>query len=292
MLRRAWLVLAGVLLAATLGAGRAAAESPLRVDFISVGQGDGALVTSPAGKTVLIDGGPREGAAGLIAFLRARRVGKIDLILLTHRHDDHFGGLAAVVRTFGAKMFMDAPFLHPSPAYEALLKTLEANGVLVRNAERGREIDLGGGARMTLLTPPDPPLTGTRSDVNANGVVLRVDYRKVGVLFAADAEAPTEAWLLRTGAPLRAQVLKVAHHGSRYSSTAKFVRAARPSVAVISAGPGNVYHHPDGETLARFERLPARVYRTDLDGTVTMETDGTRIEMRTQGGRRETVASR
>ncbi len=191
----------------------------MRVDFIDVGQGDAALITSPTGKTVLVDGGPHESVAALTGFLRGRGVGPIDMVILTHRHADHLGGLATVVRTFGARFYLDAPFPHPSPAYDALLDALEAAKVPVRTATRGRVIDLGGGASITLLGPPEPVIVGSRSDVNANSVVLRLDYRTIGMLFAADAEAKTERWLLESGVPLEAAVLKVAHHGSRYSSS-------------------------------------------------------------------------
>jgi len=253
----------------------------LQIDFIDVGQGDAALITSPAGKTVLIDGGPREAGPRLTAFLRAHHRGPIDLVVLTHRHADHLGGLAAVVREVGARMFLDAPYPHPSAAYQALLGALAETAVPVRQAERGRTVDLGGGATITLLSPPDPPISGSRSDVNANSVVLRVDYRGVGVLFAADAEAPTERWLLQAKAPLRAQVLKVAHHGSPYSSTARFLRAVAPSIAVVSVGERNDFGHPSPRTLEALERASARIYRTDRDGTVSVLTDGARIQVRT-----------
>jgi competence protein ComEC len=267
------------------------APPPLRVDFIDVGQGDAALITSPTGKTVLVDGGPHESAAALTAFLRGRGIGPVDLIVLTHRHADHLGGIATVVRSFGARLYLDAPFPHPSSGYEVLLDALAAAKVPVRNAERGRTIDLGGGATIVLLGPPEPPISGSHSEVNANSVVLRLDYRKVRVLFAADAEAKTERWLLGSGADLRATVLKVAHHGSRTSSLPAFLAAVRPRIAVISVGAGNDYGHPSGETLAALARLPAKVYRTDLDGSVTITTDGAALEVKTARGSPEILAS-
>ena len=210
--------------------------APLRIDFVAVGQGDAALVTSPTGKTVLIDGGPTAAGPTLTALLRARHATAIDLVVLTHRHEDHLGGIAEVVRAFPVRLFMDAPFPHRSLIYERLLETLQDRHVMVRTAARGRTIDLGGGATITLLTPPDPPITRSRSDVNANSVVVRLDYGATGVLFAADAEPQTERWLLASDAQLPAQILKVAHHGGRYSSTAPFLTAVAPMAAVISVG--------------------------------------------------------
>jgi beta-lactamase superfamily II metal-dependent hydrolase len=189
-------------------------------------------------------------------------------------------------------MFMDAPFDHPSAVYGELLEALEERKVPVRQAERNRTIDIGGGATITLLTPPDPPITHSRSDVNANSVIVRLDYGAVGVLFAADAEPQTERWLLTSGARLPAQILKVAHHGGRYSSTPRFLSAVSPLAAVISVGEVNEYGHPTPQAIGRLERAHARVFRTDQDGTVTVKTDGARIELTTASGKREILRPR
>jgi beta-lactamase superfamily II metal-dependent hydrolase len=266
-------------LAATSMPARAAGS--LRLDFFDVGQGDAALVTSPSGKTVLIDGGPREAAVSLAAAVRARTSKPLDLVILTHRHADHLGGLATVIGQQGALQFMDAAFPHPSPAYTALLQALAARHIPVREATRGRKVDLGGGATLLLLSPPEPAITGSRSDVNANSVVIRVTFGATAVLFTGDAEAATEKWLMSSGADLRARVLKVAHHGGRYSSSARFLDAVAPEVAVVSAGAGNEYGHPAPATLARLARLQVHVYRTDVDGSVTVQSDGQRIEIHT-----------
>lgn len=276
---------AGLLFTGVSGQGWAAPS--LRIDFIDVGQGDAALITSPTGKTVLVDGGPRKSARALTAFLAGHVRGPIDLVLLSHRHEDHVGGLPAAIRQVGARQFMDAVEPHESAAYTTLMRTLDAQGIPVRQATRGRAIDLGGGARLVLLGPPEPVIHGSRSDVNANSVVVRLTFGAFSALFTGDAEAPTEAWLLESGAPLHASVLKVAHHGSQYSSGSAFLRSVGARIAVVSVGRVNEYGHPSDETLQRLAAGGASVYRTDRDGDVTIETDGSSIQLRTAEGRRE-----
>lgn len=268
----------------------------LRVDFIDVGHGDAALITSPAGKTVLIDGGFAQQGDVVAAFVAARTRAPIDLVLLTHRHADHLGGLTAVIARQGARTFMDAAYPHPSPAYDALMRLLDQRRIPVRTAQRGRIVDLGGGARLVLLTPPEPVITGSRSDVNANSVVARLEWGRSRVLLTGDAEAVTEDWLLDSNADVRADVLKLAHHGSRHSSTARFLRAVSPQVAIASSGPatqpgagtgagvgaraGGGRIHSD--TARRVEHTGARLYRTDIDGNITVWIDGAGIKVQTQ----------
>ncbi len=255
------------------------------MDFVSVGQGDATLITAPSGKRVLVDGGPTSAGAALAAFVCPRGAPPLDLVLLTHRHADHLGGLEKVLRDCAARLFMDAVFPHPSPAYAALLRLVALRRIPLRQAQAGRQIDLGDGGRLTLLGPPEPPLVGSRSDVNSNSVVARLDMGKVSVLLAADAEAPTEAYLVQTRVNLAATILKVSHHGSRYSSTMRFLQSVRPEVAVVSVGQGNDYGHPAPAALQRLQRVGARVYRTDTDGTVTLTTNGSQYQIHTEARR-------
>lgn len=260
-------------------AGTPARKPGLHVDLLDVGHGDAALITSPTGKTVLVDGGMEEAGPGIVSFLRGKKACPLDMILLTHRHADHLGGLAHVVESCGTRLYLDAPYPHESSIYAKLLRVLESQHVPVRQAERGRVIDLGDGARLLLLGPPSPTIVGGDSDVNANSVVSRLDYGNGSVLFAADAEELAETWLLGSGASLRAAVLKVGHHGGRHSSTLKFLQAISPLAAIISTESGDA-KHPHPETLARLAQVGAQVFRTDLDGTIAVEMDGASVTVR------------
>ena len=243
------------------------------VDFIAVGHGDAILVRSAARKCVLIDGGPVEATDTVLALLRQRQACPLDLILLTHPHADHAGGLRRVVERCGARQLMDGGYPHASQLYNRLLAVLEERGIPLLRAEAGRRIDLGMGVVLTLLGPPQPFLETGSDGVNASSVVSRLVVGRSSVLFAGDATAEEEAWLLGRGVTLRSTVLKVGHHGSRTSSSAPFLAAVAPRLAVIS-NPSDAPKHPHPETLARLARAGAEVLQTAREGTIHLELDG------------------
>jgi competence protein ComEC len=279
----------GLTVALVVGLGAAAQPSlgspPLVVHFFDVGQGDAALVVSPTGKTVLLDAGPPERAHALAARLRQLTSGPLDLAVVTHPHLDHLGGMARVLRAVGARRYLDPEVDHPSRAYRDLLRLVADQGVEYvqprLDEQTGRfEVGLGGGATLELLWPRrplEPLLSGTRSDVNANSLVLRLGHGAVSFLFTGDAEPQTEAHLVRRGADLQATVLKVPHHGSRHSSSAGFLGKVGASAAVISSGAGNEYGHPAPEAMRRLEAMGAQVLRTDRHGELRAESDGERV---------------
>lgn len=246
----------------------------LAVTFFDIGQGDAALVVSPTGKRVLIDGGPPEGTPALLDGLAKRKIDRLDLIILSHPHLDHLGGLRKVVEKLPVAMYMDSGYESTSPPYNYLLKALATRGVQVVKATLGRNIDIGDGANLRLLAPPSPWLVNTRSDVNANSVIVRLSWRGRSVLFSGDAEPEAEQWLLNQyrnePAALQAEVLKVPHHGGRFSSTAPFLAAVQPRLAVISVAAVNDYHHPTPEAMARLQKVGAQLFRTDQGGAITL----------------------
>jgi competence protein ComEC len=261
----------------------------LSVYFLDVGQGDAALIVSPTGKTVLIDGGPPAATEQLVSRLRELVSGPLDLVLLTHPHLDHLGGLARVLQTLGARRFMDPGFDHPSEAYRKLLEVVgqEVGQVLVPTPnpsapETLLTIGLGEDTTLTILWPRHPLeafLTRTRSDANSNSIVARLTHGKTAFLFTGDAEPETEAHLLKKPLDFTSTVLKVAHHGSRHSSSARFLAAVQPQAAVISCGRNNDYGHPAQETLRRLESSGAHIFRTDQQGEVLAVSDGATIRL-------------
>ncbi len=284
--------------------GRAAAPPPLKpltVYFFDVGQGDAALIVSPTGKTVLIDAGPPEADERLVPRVRQLVRGPIDLVLLTHPHLDHLGGMARVLQAVGARRYMDPGFDHPSEAYRKLLEVVgqKAEQAMTPTPnpsapETLLTVGLGEGATLTVLwprVPQEPFLKDTRSDANSNSIVAKLTYGQTAFLFMGDAEPETEALLLRKPIDFASTVLKVAHHGGRYSSTAPFLAAVQPQAAVISCAARNDYGHPTSEALERLGAVGARVLRTDVQGEVVAVSNGVTVTLTPQKGSGPTVVT-
>jgi len=257
------------------------ADGKLRVTFLDIGQGDASFIELPGGQRLLLDGGPAGarrldvGERVIAPFLWNRPVGQLDVVAMSHSHPDHAGGLAAVLRRFRVKEFWDNGIWDAGSA--ELHRLVERSGATWRTLRQGERIWLGAVA-VTVLNPPAVYLRGSArgpdSDENNNSVVLRLDWGLTSFLFTGDLEQEGERALLAGRQPLRHLVLKVAHHGSRYSTTDEFLEAAQPVLAVISVGARNPFRHPRPETLDRLRRAGARLYRTDRDGAIVVETDG------------------
>jgi competence protein ComEC len=254
----------------------------LVVTVLDIGQGDAILVQSPAGHRILVDGGP---SGALLAQALGRElpanVRRIDLVVLTHGHDDHVAGLVMVAERFEVGAVLVPPLESGTSAYRAWLDLLESQATPVIQAVAGEWIDLGRGARIEVLWPPPEPLLGTVDDFNNNSVVLRLVYGDTTFLLTGDLAAAGEESLARSG-DVRATVLKLGHHGSDLSSTPSFLAAVGPAVAVGSSGEGNQFGHPSPTTLLWLAGIP--VYRTDRNGSVRFETDGRGLWIRPEKG--------
>ncbi|MBK6487911.1 MAG: DNA internalization-related competence protein ComEC/Rec2 [Gemmatimonadetes bacterium] len=258
----------------------------LEVHVLDVGQGDAVAVRTPRGRWLLVDagGGWRGGdAAASIVWPYLRRFGgDIVYLVMSHPHLDHIGGVPTLLERAAPDTLWDGGYVSASTAYRDALRAAQAHRRTWRHVAAGDSLSFDGVA-VTVLAP-DSAWLASLADPNEGSVVLRLSYGAVSVLLTGDAEAGEEAWLLaRYGDALRADVLKVAHHGSATSSTAAFLDAVRPRVALVSVGTDNSYGHPSQEVLQAFDARGAHLLRTDDDGTIVVATNGVDLEVRANG---------
>jgi beta-lactamase superfamily II metal-dependent hydrolase len=285
-------------------------QGELQVRVLDVGpvEGDSILIISPTGKSVLIDAGDAGKGKAVLDALKQSKVERLDYFIATHPHPDHIGGADEVLNAIkvgtvidnGVDLSTPAP---PAPAnnnrgrkppppppakrkaktitsfFDEYAAALKQNGAQHEKAEPGKKYDLGGGAFLTVLAPSEPFFTADQlkaggNEPNANSIILRLDYGDFSMLFAGDAELQTEQRLLGKDLDLKAKIIKVAHHGSKYATTQDFLTRVQPEVAIISDGAWNRYGHPAQVTLDRIKAAHAKVYRTDLQGEITIKTKG------------------
>jgi competence protein ComEC len=260
----------------------APAAGRLSVTFLDVGQGDAALIDGPQGHRILVDGGP-SGPALKRALDRHLPFydRRIDIVVLTHPQADHVGGLPAVIDSYDVGAVMTTAIAADTEAYAAWETALENAGPPRVIAHRGQWIDLGRGARLTALGPTSH-MQPDGHDTNDTSMVLRLTQGELSFLLTGDITEDAEEALIAAGTNLTADVLKVAHHGSRTSTSDAFLARTDPDVAVISVGESNAFGHPTDDVL---ERLSENVLlRTDLNGDITVSTDGEHLWISTQRG--------
>ncbi len=261
----------------------------LRVTFLSVGQGDAAVVELPHGGVVVIDGGGLPGGFDtgervLAPFLHARKVVTLEALALSHPQLDHYGGLAYLAEHFAPRAFWSNGETAVAPGFARLERALTAAGTRRVVLRGGMTALARRGVRIEALHPTAP----AHEDLNDGSLVLRVAYGAASALFTGDLERPGELELIegRHGPSPRSVVLKVPHHGSATSSSAALLAAVAPRLAVISAGSGNRFGFPAPAVLARLRAAGADVWRTDEDGAVQLASDGSRLVVRAPSGAR------
>lgn len=251
-----------------------AASGVLAVTFVDVGQGDAAWLNTPDGWDILIDGGKETEGPGLVSYLQGHGVTDIEVLILSHSHSDHIGGLVTVLENMEVDQALTNCQPYSTDVYQTFLDLLNAKGIAITCVRDGDAFAWGSHISAAAVNPPEPLMSGTASDTNNNSIVLRVTYGTVDLLFTGDVEWEAEAAILARGPTLEAEILKVARHGSDSSSTPAFLTEVDPEEAIISVGASNPYGHPASQALQRLRSAGATVYRTDLHGTILVETDG------------------
>ncbi|MBR57979.1 MAG: hydrolase [Myxococcales bacterium] len=265
----------------------AAKLTPISFHVVDVGQGDGTILTTSSGQTMVIDTGTRKGGRLLLQELERLNIQGIDLLVLSHPHNDHIGGTRDLLSRFRVEKAWISGFEATTQVHRKTLAALKAANVDVSIVRRSDRMTLTKGVDITVLAPEDPLINRSRSNANANSIVLWIQHGAVDFLLTGDAEHETEKRVLRVlegMGPEDVEVLKVAHHGSKYASTASFLSRVKPEVAIISCGRNNRYRHPSPETLERLTGAGAKIYRTDIHGTVRIHSNGTSVKVETSMG--------
>ncbi|GJG87654.1 hypothetical protein tb265_28350 [Gemmatimonadetes bacterium T265] len=281
-------VCAAAALACACGAwARRAGTGRLELHVLDVGQGDAIALRTPHGRWVLFDAGPGgrgadAGAHVVVPYVR-RFGGTVDALVLSHPHADHVGGAPSVIRRLHPALVWDGGYALGSATYADVLAATRDAGATWHRVRPDDTLSIDG-VRLRALAP-DSAWTAGLDDPNLSSVVVRVEFGAVRFLLTGDAESPEEDWLVRRAADggpdadLSADVLKVAHHGSATSSSAGFLEAVRPRVALVSVGAANMYGHPSPSVVDRLRRAGVSVHRTDAEGTLVVSTDGKQIDV-------------
>lgn len=254
----------------------------LEIVFLDVGQGDAIFVHTPLGHNILIDSGGNPAFRGnidepgryvVVPFLEYRRIKKLDLVIVSHPHEDHYGGLLAVLDKFPVEVLAINADIAESPLYQNFLHLAEKKGISWEIVEKGDKFKLGADMELNILSPPSQLFSGTSSDANNNSLVIHLRYKKAGALFTGDIETEAAEYLLEERLLTKCQVIKIPHHGGYLENLPELLDQVSPSIAVISVG-ANSFGHPHPATISALQEKNVLIYRTDLHGAVTIKTDG------------------
>lgn len=248
----------------------------LRIFFIDVGQGDSTLIITPDKKTVLIDGGGSDsfdvGEKVLLPYLLDRRILKIDYVLISHFDTDHCGGILTIMEKVKVKNIIISEQAEHSENYERFKKLMIHKKIRLIEVKKGDKIKIGRYSEFKILFPTSRLLS--ENPLNNNSIVAQFNYNNFKMLFTGDIEKLAEQQILKTEkVEIRADILKVAHHGSKTSSIPEFIKAVRPKIALIGVGKNNTFGHPNQQTIKNLENIKCRIYRTDLQGEIIIKID-------------------
>jgi len=266
-------------------------QKDLRLTFIDVGQGDSILIEFPRGKKMLIDGGGLYedhfdiGKNVIAPFLWKKKIRKIDTLVLTHPDPDHLKGLNFIASQFSIGQFWDNGSQTESEPYLQLREILNEKEIQTQSIYEETPPQIVNGVAISFLNPPAPNKIQRRDrnlwNLNNSSLVMKLRFKNVSILLTGDIEKEAEEQILKKGFPLKADILKIPHHGSSSSSSPLFLNKVNPTYAILSVGERNIGKLPHPEVLRRYEQLGSRIFRTDRHGAITVVTDGEAIEVKT-----------
>ena len=244
------------------------AENKLEVAFLDVGQGDASLIKTPFGQNILIDGGDGYKVIERLEEELSWWDVTIDLMILTHPHNDHVAGLIFVLEKYDVKKILYTGVIHSAPAYLEWLKIVKAKNIPLVIIDRPQKVNFGSHCFLDIVYPRQSLLGKSVNNLNNSSIIAELDCENRTVLFMGDAEIEVEEELIKIGDLGSVEILKVGHHGSNTSSNQEFLEMVNPQKAVISVGKDNKFGHPSRRIIKRLERLGAEILRTDLNGTI------------------------
>ena len=251
----------------------------LEVDFLDVGQGDAILIKAPAGQNILIDGGPDKAVLKRLAENLPWWDKQIDLMILTHPHDDHVSGLIDVIKRYQVKEILYSGVIHHSPNFLAWLELIKNKKIKLTIIDRPQTVKLSQNCQLDIIYPQESFLGQEVENLNNTSLTFKLIYGQTKFLFTGDLEQLAEEKILASAVNLQADVLKVGHHGSDTSSSQAFLDKIQPQLAVISVGKDNDFGFPSLRVIKRLERLGAQILRTDQAGTIKLVSDGVKVEL-------------
>lgn len=244
-------------------------NSDVSVHFLDIGQGDSIFVELPNGECMLIDAGVANKGEFIESYISESGYNKIDYLVATHPHADHIGSMAYIVRNMDIGQVYMPNVSTTTKTYEKLLEAIQQKGLKIKSAKAGMNIVEESDLRVDILAP----VKIDEDELNNCSIIIKITYGYDSYLFIGDAEKEE---LDTVSSDMSADVLKVGHHGSRTSTTEKFLEQVNPKYAVISCGADNDYGHPHKETIDLLKMLDVEYYRTDIEGTITITSDGSR----------------
>lgn len=248
-------------------------SNKMLIHYIDVGQGDSVLI-QVNNRNLLIDAGPKSDKKKLLDYLSKLNLEKLDYVIATHPHEDHIGNMADIIEGYKVLAFYAPKVQSTTKTFEKMVEALKDKNLKINVIKKGTDsIDLGQNTQVTVFSPTQ----ASYENLNNYSPVIKIEYGSTSFLFTGDAEKDEEAEILNNNENIHSDVLKVGHHGSSTSTSENFLNKVDPSIGIISVGKDNSYNHPNKETIKLLNEHKVTTYRTDIDGTVVISSDGSKI---------------